>query len=372
MDVTDAPMQAEIADSLVSEPEQQTQDTEQSVTEQSPVADEQAQPEAQEEQQPTEEQADDWLPTEQEKVFPDEVLTRYAQRYGLDENSLSNPQIRQLVVDKINTDVFVRQQQQAQELWEQQQNEQAQQPPPEPTQPQLTREQYFQALDRTIQERTDPEVAKQFYSDFMKSFGVPDAEIAKLAPSQAQAFTQTASKYMLNLMNTFMDDMIGQRLQQHVSQAYPGFGEMYERSYHAMAWDNVRNSNPAFSELPAYGTKEFSKTLRDAAARIPGFDEMQFTDANGRTLSVQDNAARKYTMLAQIASGQNVDPALLQKAAAAQVKRSHQANVRKQAGNLGSGKSNSAAAPRGQKFQTNSDIFDDETMNVWNREHGRM
>lgn len=371
MDVTDAPVQDEIANSLVAEPEAQEQPTDQAVTEQPTEVAPQEQTTEQTEQT-TEEQPENWLPTEQEKVFPDEVLAKYAQRYGLDESSLSNPQIRQLVVDKINTDIFVRQQQEAQQQWEQQEETQQEQQP-EPTQPQLSRDEYFRALDRTIQERTDPEVAKQFHSDFLRAFGVPEQEIAKASPQQAMAFTHTASKYMLNLMNTFMDDMISTRLQNQVAQAFPGFGEMYERSSYGMAWDRVRNSNPSFSALPAYGTKEFSKTMRTAAERIPGFDEMQFTGPDGKPLSPMDNAARKYTMLAQIAAGQNVDPALLQKAAATVAKRTHQANVRKAAGNLGSGKSNAASAPRGStKFQSNADIFDDETMAIWNREHGRI
>src|SRR6185437_16177789 len=83
-------------------------------------------------------------------------------------------------------------------------------------------------------------------------------------------------------VNTFMDDLLGARLSQQIGQVFPGFGDMYERSSHAMAWDNVRNSNPAYASLPAYGTKEFSSTLRAAAAKIPGFDEMQFTDAKGK------------------------------------------------------------------------------------------
>ncbi|HXF14698.1 MAG TPA: hypothetical protein VN517_16195 [Terriglobales bacterium] len=368
-DITEAPIQDEIAESLLGE------EVQEQPAEREPAAEQQETQEPEAEQAPqeqAEEQTDDWLPSEQEKVFPDEVLQRYAQRYGLDANRLSDPLIRQLVHDKINSDILI-QQQREQEQQAVEPEEQAEEPTLQPQPQQLDRAQYFQQLERAVQERTDPEVAKQFHADFLKSFGVPDAEIAKIPPQQAIQFTQTASKYMLNLMNTFMDDLLGARLSQQIGQVFPGFGDMYERSSHAMAWDNVRNSNPAYASLPAYGTKEFSSTLRAAAAKIPGFDEMQFTDAKGKPLSPQENAARKYSMLAQIASNPNVDPQALQRAAAAGANNARRAAVRRSNGNLGSGQSKASSGQTGSsKFQSNTDIFDDETMALWNKEHGRL
>src|SRR5262249_25108095 len=58
-----------------------------------------------------EENADDWLPQEQDKVFPDETYAKYAQRYQLSPEQASAPLIRQLLHDKINSDIFLRQQQ---------------------------------------------------------------------------------------------------------------------------------------------------------------------------------------------------------------------------------------------------------------------
>jgi len=366
-DVTEAPTQDAIAESLL--PEQETQ-VEQPETEQPVETEQEAQPVEQEQQEQVEETPDDWLPSEQDKVFPDDVYARYAERYNLTPEQATDPLLRQLLHDKINSDIYIQQQQIAGD------QEEVGQPESEPTQtqPQLSREQYFQNLDRMIQERTDPEVAKSFHADFLRAFGVPDAEIAKTSPQQAVAFTHTASKYMLNLMNTFMDDMLGARLQQQVSQVFPGFGDMYERSSHAMAWDHVRNSDQAFASLPAYGTKEFSRTLREAAGRIPGFDEMQFTDSQGHALPQQQNAERKYAMLARIASGQAVDPQMLQRAAAAGAQNARRAAVRRSAGNLGSGQSQAASGPSktSSKFQTNDDLFDDETMELYKQNHGRL
>lgn len=363
-DVSVAPEQDQIAESLMGEPEQQpVEGVEQQEVEQEP---QQVEAESQEET------AEDWLPNDQDKVFPDAVYAKYAERYGFDPEKAADPQLRQLLHDKINTDIFVRQQQQQQEEWERQQ---AQEPEtqPEPTQQQLTREQYFANITRQVAERTDPQVAKEFHQEFLRAFNVPEEDIARATPQQAMQFTGVMSKYALNLFQTFFPDMLSQQLPQHISQAFPGFGDMYERSSYAMAWDQVRNSNPQYQALPAYGTKEFSKTLREAAAKIPGFDEMQFTDNHGKSLPPQANAARKYAMLAQMASGQNVDPALLQRAAAAGARNANRAAVRRSAGNLGSGQSKAGAgANSASQFQTNQDLFDSETMANYQNQHGRL
>lgn len=369
-DVTEAPTQDAIAESLLGPT------TEERSVEEQPVAEQQVETEVAE--QPVEQDAaepqetdENWLPTDQDKVFPDDVYARYAQRYNLNEEQAADPLLRQLLHDKINSDIYLQQLRQQEQEFPEEETEAA----PEPTQqaPQLNREQYFNNLQTMVQQRTDPEVAKAFHADFLKAFGVPDADIAKVPPQQAMQFTQVASKYMLNLVNTFLDDMLGPRLTQQISQAFPGFGEMYERSAYAMAWDRARGSDPAFANLPAYGTKEFSSKLREAAARIPGFEEMQFTGKDGKPLSMMENSTRKYAMLAKMMSGQNVDPALLQRAAAAGAKNARRAEVRRSAGNLGSGQSKAASGgAKSSGFQTNADIFDAETMENWTREHGRL
>lgn len=353
-DVTEAPTQDAIAESLLPESEQAIEQPE---AEQEPVSEQEAQPVEQAEEVP--ETPDDWLPGEQDKTFTDDTLSRYAQRYGLDVDSLSNPQIRQLVVDKINSDIFIRQQQ----AFAQPEAEPEPQSEPTQQQPQVSREQWFQNLDRVVAERTDPEVAKAFHADFLRAFGVPDTEIAKMPASQAMQFTSTASKYMLNLVNTFIGDILEANLPKQLDTRYPGFQDMYERSDLAMSWDRVRNSNSQFASLPAYGTKEFTETLHKAAQGIPGFDELLPEKMSGK------EAQRFYSILAHFATNQPMDPQLLQQAQATGARRARQADVRRSAGNLGSGKSNSAGGGRSQqssRFQSNQDIFDDETMQMLN------
>jgi hypothetical protein len=367
-DVTEAPNQDAIAESLMDSPNEQ-QPAETTGTEQQEVVQEQPTVEA---ETPPEEIAEDWLPSDQDKVFPDEVYAKYAERYHFTPEQAADPLLRQLLHDKINSDIYLSEQQRQQELQPPEEVEDQIERPVQ-AQPQLTREQYFSNLERMVQERTDPEVAKQFHADFLRAFGVGEAEIAKAPAQQAMQFTQVASKYMLNLVNTFMGDMLQANLNQQLTQQFPAFGEMYERSAYAMAWDRVRNSNPSFTSLPAYGTKEFSSALREAAEKIDGFDDMQFTGRNGQPLPIMENAMRKYSMLAQIASGQNVDPAMLQRAAAAGAKNARRADLKRSAGNLGSGQSSAAIGKtNSSKFRSNQDLFDDETMDLYHREHGRL
>lgn len=376
-DIATAPEQDQIAESLLGEPEEQatTQDPgAEEVVEGSEELETEVDPEAHELAE--DETADDWLPTEQQKVFPDDVVRQYAEKRYPDilrllDNDPTNGVLRQLLHDKLNTDIFLRAQQQQQDEFQQEEfeTEQQQEPTQQQTQPQITREQYFQNLDRVIAERTDPEVAKAFHSDFLRAFGVPEAEIAKVPPQQAMQFTSVASKYMLNLMNTFAGDLIQSQLSTQLGAAFPGFTEMYERSAYAMAWDRVRNSNQQFSSLPAYGTKEFAQTLREAESRFPELVNA-FEGPDGKIPVAK--AGQAYALLAKIASGQAVDPRLVQQAAQAGARNAQRAAHRRSAANLGSGRSTAATQRGSSKFQSNADLFDDDTMNLYQKEHGRL
>ena len=377
-DVTVAAEQDAIAESLLGDPQEQSTAEQVGTEQQEQAFEEQPSVEAEAEQVDESETPDDWLPSEQDKVFSDDVLARYAQRYQKDEQWLSDPLNRQLLIDKLNADIFLQQQRDA---FESQQAllEEEPEAQPEPTQPvqQVDPRQHFAQLDRLIQERSSPEIAKQFASELMGAIcrvsGVGEKEVNQLIssihPDAAAALSNVASRYMLNLVNTFIPDMIQANLQNQIGQAYPDFQGMYERSSHAMAWDRVRNSDERFANLPAYGTKEFSKQMRAAAEKNPELAEM-IAEADGKPVNV-NQVTRWYGMLARGLS-ENVDPQLVQKTAAAMVKNQKAAAVRRSAGNLGSGQSKGAASSSSSKFQTNSDIFDDEAMSIWQREHGRL
>ena len=370
-DVTEAIAQDQVAESLLGPEEQAEQPVEQTGTEQQDEAQPTEQLDA--EEQPSDEIAEDWLPSDQDKVFTDDVLLRYAERYQKDQQWLSDPLNRQLLVDKLNTDIYLRQQQ---EQWQQEPQEEFE-AEPEPTQPSQeqapTREQWFQRLEQAVQQRTDPEVAKQFHSEFLRAFGVPEAEIAKAPPQQAMQFTQVASKYMLNLMSTFMGDMLQSQLMPQLNQAIPNFDNLVMRASRAEAWDNVRNSDARYESLPAYGTKEWKDLCTKLGRENPGLEQWGYSLVDPRTGKLHgEGAAKLYDMIAKIATGRAGNREALQRAAAAGAQGARRAAVRRSAGNLGSGQSKAGSASQSSRFQTNEDLFDDATMALYQREHGRL
>ena len=161
--------------------------------------------------------------------------------------------------------------------------------------------------------------------------------------------------------------------QAFAEQSYQELPALNERATYANAWDSVVESNPAFANLPAFGTKQCAQLMRAAADSLPGFDadtfaEMRFSGPDGRPLSNADNNQKKYAILAQVAIGQQPNPAMMAKAVETGKRLARQADVRKSAGNLGAGKSNIQGMP---KSTANDDIFA-EGLAIYKGEHGRL
>src|SRR5579859_1427231 len=368
-DVTEAVAQDAVAESLLGDPSPQ-ETTEQTPTGTEAVDNvEQDQPQ-ETEQQLQEESPDDWLPSDQDKVFPDEVYAKYAQRYQFSPEQATDPLIRQLLHDKINSDIYLRQLQEQEQQQEFQVDEPRQEPTPQQAQQPVTFEQHLQSLQAFADRNTDPRIAQQFAGDFMKAFGVTEP----VKPETAQALTRTFSTFGLNLIQTALPQMLAPML----DQIMPGMSSMYYSSNRAQSWDTVRNSSPDYANLPAYGSREFMELCAKVDAEFPALTEMgvQLERANGGEL--HGAAAQKfYTTLAKVAANLDkgkVDPQQLLEAARAGAASARRGQVRKDAGNLGAGQSkglNNNRAVRSQ-FQTNQDIFDDDTMAIWQKEHGRI
>lgn len=361
-DVTDAPAQDAIAESLLGDQPEETTDNATAGTETQVLEEVEAQPLGEEESQ---ESAEDWLPTEQDRTFSDEALLRYAQRYQKDEQWLSDPLNRQLLVDKLNSDIQIRQQLEHEPLQEleqalpQEQQTEAKMP---------TLEEHLANLNQWSERYTDPKIAQNFANEFMKAFGVQEA--AK--PETAMALTRTMSTFGLNLIQTALPQILAPIL----DSVMPGFSGMYYQSARAGSWDAVRNSSEQYMNLPAYGTKEFVDLCNQLDSEYPALTEMgvALERANGGQL--HGPAAEKfYGTLAKLATRQQVDPQLLEQAAQAGARSARRGEVRRTAGNLGAGQSKGAIQNKGGPTATgesNQDIFGPDTMEIWRREHGRM
>lgn len=356
-DITAAVEQDAVAESLLGDPAPETTDNTTVGTE-AEVQAEGVEQEVQQEQ--VEEGADDWLPTEQDRTFSDEALLRYAERYQKDAQWLSDPLNRQLLTDKLNSDIYLRQQQEQQPFEELQQETepQAQLPP--------TLEEHLASLGQMAKQITNPQIAQDFANRFMKAFGVNEA--AK--PETAQALAETMTMFGANLMQTYIPQVLPAML----DSVMPGFSGMYYQSARASSWDSVRNSSPAFAELPAYGTREFVELCSKLDGEYPALTEMgtQMERVNGGQL--HGEAANKfYATLAQLATRQQGNPLQLQQAAEAGARTARRGEVRRSAGNLGAGQSKGALGSKAgsARHGDNSDIFD-EGEALYNREHGRV
>lgn len=359
-DVTDAVAQDAVADSLLGEP--QTTDPGQETVGTEPQTEVEAQP--QEEVEQIEEIAEDWLPSEQDKVFSDDVYAKYAERYQLTPQQASDPLIRQLLHDKINSDIFLRQQQEQQPLEELEAEVPQQQQVAEQKLP--TFEEHLATLNQWSERYTDPKIAQAFGDQFMKAFGVN--EPAK--PETARALAQTMSTFGMNLIQTALPQVLPAML----DSVMPGFSGMYYQSARASSWDQVRNSSEQFASLPAYGSKEFVALCAQLDGEYPALTEMgqALERANGGQL--HGPAADKfYGTLAKLATRQQVDPQLLQQAAQAGARSARRGEVRRSAGNLGAGQSKGAIrnASSSGKFETNDDLFG-EGLELYKREHGTI
>lgn len=362
-DVTAAVEQDQIADSLLGD--QATETTPETTTAgpEAEVVEEQLETTA--EQTETEESADDWLPTEQDRTFSDEALLRYAERYQKDAEWLSDPLNRQLLTDKLNSDIYLRQQQEQQPLEELQQElpqEQQQEAQPQ------TIEQHLANLNQWSERYTDPRIAQAFGDQFLKAFGV--AEPAK--PETAKALAQTMGTFGLNLIQTALPQVLPAML----DSVMPGFSGMYYQSARASSWDTVRNSNDQFAALPAYGSKEFVELCSQLDSEYPALTEMGMALERANGGQLHGPAAEKfYGTLAKLATRQQVDPQLLQQAAQAGARSARRGEVRRSAGNLGAGQSKGAIQNKGGPSSTgesNQDIFGPDTMDIWRREHGKL
>lgn len=334
MDVTDAISQEQVADSLVSEPEIDSTDT--AGTEAVEQIEGEEQPLEQVEGEQGEEDAD-WLPSEQEKVFPPDVIAKYASRYGFTQEQLeANPSLLNLLHDKINSDILIRQKQ-SQPEFEQEPEETAQRPTQQP-QP-LSYQQWRQGAEQLAQQITSPEMAQAF-AQGLQSCTRPDGSVDSM--KLAQEFTVFGTNLINSLLPMYFQapsHMEGKNmLQAMIESQYEGLGDLAQSSAYRNAWNSVRSAVPEFAKL-AYGSDEFQQIMDKAEQALPGLQWMQFADKNGKPLSGKANAERQYQIAARLAQGQRPNPEMIKQAVQTGRSLARQTQVRKQAGNLGAGNS---------------------------------
>lgn len=319
------------------EPEEQNPEplqTEGQETEGETVEQEAEQPEA----QLSEETDDNWLPTEQEKEFPLATLQRYGPRYGYTAAEIAaDPRLQNLVKDKINTDIYVQQlTQEDQQLEEQVVDSVAAEAPQTAADPAQA---YQQEVDRIVSTVVSPQAMQQLGMEMLTAFGANPNQLKQietalqnraLTPQQRQSLQsqyqelktlvdnapkvgQTLARGAVDLIKT----VVPQLLPQLIEQVYPGTEARFESQLAADAWNSVTqtkgtNGQALYPNLPAYRTTEFQslmrKTERELGLPKDGLAQM-FSN-----LPKQEAYSRTYSLVAKVAAGQQVTPAVMAQA----------------------------------------------------------
>lgn len=365
-DISEALTQDQLADSL----------------ETAPVVDAPEKPEAEEETTEqevapeVEETAEDWLPTEQEKVFSEETLTKYAQQrypklYDRLQKDPNDADLKQLLHDKLNTDIYLKT---LQDKPEQEEAEEEPAPRQEPTQT-VSAQEWAKQVDEVARQYINPDMANHFAKGFINEvFDVKDA----LPPEKAMKLAHVFTSGVINVVNSVLMPMLqsplpdGRTAFQHaMGTNYEGFDDSYESSMYDRAWQSVTRGNPEFAKLPGYGDASGTQQRIAAATKIAGspedFDALQFRGKDGKSLSAYQTAVKKYSMMARVMAGENLTPVQSKAVFEAGKKAARKLDVNRQAGNLGSGKSNGQIASN----PSDADFWKDG-VDEYQRQHGRI
>jgi hypothetical protein len=283
---------------------EETQQTESAETEETEVAAEESSAEAAAEEseaeagdetaETTSDDDADWLPDEQLKVFPDEQYQRYAEkRYPelaklLNDENLPEPtrkQVRQILHDKINTDIRIKQMAEANQEEEVAEDEVEEAAEPTRVDPAQAQAQWEQNVNTFVDRVTDPVVAEKFITDFTKAFEIKDPKERSIAA------TKVLTRGMVNVLKdaipAFLFGANGQpgQLDQYIEQRYEGLGQMSEHNSRTSAWSEVKASDPKYSSLPDFDpspNSPWSKAIAQVAEMVPGFAKFEVPGASRR------------------------------------------------------------------------------------------
>lgn len=272
------------------------------------------------EDQSEEPTVEEWL----EALTPNE-RARYAKRYPTAWKALNDPNqpddMKQLLRDKVNSDSEISKLRSARTEEAEPTGDEAEEPEVQEavssSDPVKERERYYKEVDAIVAEVFDPKVSDELGLNLLKGFGVDvastDPEVQALVKN-APEVGRTLSRGLVDGIATALPALLFRTdaegvpyLSRLIDQAFPGTLQNFEQRTYSSAWDQVRNSDPAFKELPAYGPSDsaFGKWASEAAAMIPNFDSIRFPGTK------QEQAAAMYTLMAKVASGSKPSPAVV-------------------------------------------------------------
>jgi hypothetical protein len=221
---------------------------------------------------------------------------------------------------------------------------------------------------------------EEFGNGMLKLFGV-DTDTAKLqqalanpnlTPAQraetqavlnlAQSNGKLGSHLARNVVDLFMT--IGPSvLPGLIEQIYPGTQQRWEVGLASDGWQRLsdavgKDQKPIYPNLPKFGSNDYKQLVLKAERQLGfpqgGLGAMVLRDGYGNTLPLDQQYYAKLRMVAKVASGQRLTPAVVQQAVQTGRKQAEQtAQTRAKGRALGAGKAGSSSG----KPTGNEDIF---------------
>lgn len=295
------------------------------------------------------EQDADWLPDEQLKVFPDEQYERYAEKRYPDLVALlkdgetpepTRKAVRQILHDKINSDIEIRRRAQAEEVPEEEVEEEAvEQDQPAQT---FNPEQQEKAVTDFIEAVTDHEVADKWMTDFRKAFENKDPRQANIAA------TKVLTRGIVNLFPSLIDAYLfapsGRQgvLDRYIESRYEGLGDTVKQTQFSSSWNDLVGSDAKFQALPAYDPKPnsaWTQAIAKVADLVPGFENFSIPGAT----PLQNFQAKAKIAANLLSSGASANSVAVATRAVETGKRiAKEASRTKELGKLGAGQSKGA------------------------------
>ena len=353
-----------------------------------------SEPGAQADAEGAEETDDDWLPSEQEKEFPLATLLEFAnKRYGklglTAELVEQNPGIQEMLKQNLNAEILARSGAHAEadeeaegfvlpddeEEASEETTETATATDSDP------RKAHYQAVDAIVgaidqkeieefgrevlgamQVNVDPKLIEQQRKILVSEKATPQQRQAAQDYINLVSGAGNLGKVMARRQADFLLSVMPRLLPQMIEQAFPGSTRRHQVQMAAEYWSELKGTKgkdgkPMFSNLPAFGTDQYRALLQKVERQLGfaagGLAEMQFSK-NGRPLTAEQRDRALLRMVAKVASGQRLDPALVNQAAEAGKTAQKKADQRrKNAGALGSGQT----AGGRRALTGNEDIF---------------
>jgi hypothetical protein len=290
-----------------------------------------------------EEESTDWLPNEQLKEFPAEVIAKYAKRYGYTEEELADPRIQRILKDKINSDIEIAKFHSQEEETEDEEEETV----PEQKEPTRIDPAARETLiNNLVHQITDKATAVKFVGRLAEADKIQDPE------QRAVAVTEALTAGLANVLPDLVVAAIGgeggwlqQQFQSFLENALPGIGQTHLQTSYASTIETLRTSNPAYASMPRFGTPEWNQAAEQAAEMMPGMESVVFTGKDGQALPRHQQFQKKAELMFRILTNQPGAVATAEKAIEKGKQIERETAQRKTNAKLGAGQSKGMNRP---------------------------